>query len=1602
MEVINSKDLRKCSRLQIPIPRSLSFATSTKTSDYTVVQFIVLAGLSMALSAAISVAAAAEPWKWLQPQPHGNRLLAAATDGTTMVAVGDHGTIMTKPASGTSWQLIDTSSFRPTQSQQMFLDTPSNIVWTGQRFIISGYFKEGLLASTNGLDWSVIPRTSRLGVIEFDEERSLAVPLTRKGAVILGILTSTVFFPGDRAAFIRSTDHGQTWQQGWLPQIPKRTGFRFDNAAYTTLATHKDLFVVGGANGMIATSPDGLKWEPRGKDLTSALVMHLASNGQALVASTFDDLADFDHTNDIYELLHSTDGIIWSKVNLKPILDQLKAINPEANMGIGSVFADGNRFFVKITGRWFVSQNGLVWNMLEDDLSLTSSGFVTWMGALGNKTYFLNESGTIGRINIAQQDQSKPVVQSIELEAGGSDSDQYFGQDLSAAGLDNITVLVSGAGTTYTTIQANNLPTVRQFVNGFSPRSVWRIGDHLIIAASSGSSLDSSSYSFFRSLDGLTWELVGDGSFEGNALELDIAGGSSDNGPLLMATSETNFDFETQKSTTTLRLYRSTQGMNGWQPIAVPGNTNPIIAADAGAVPSSSLDPAVEWDGQRFILKTTAGELWQSPDGSAWQKIGLPRDSRNFLHATARFFAEIDDSRGELENNYAAQFVSNGEKLVVRPAKLRYDKSDLIDSDDGRWFWSEWGPEVYFVFDFSKKTWSRVVNPPLDARYGEYREVVWTGTNFVTATKGSGLLSTSPDGINWTRRKIAADLQNLYMAGPRLIASNCRGGILTHPDGISPEAFEEKNKWSEFGLDFFLTAFDRAMHVYEITNEGQALVDEAVLLKNTSGSPLSFAELARMVGGLMAFYFEDEPIPVPLPATPEMTVERAGRSATLWFPDFNLRSGVFLGVRRIQFDLNDGTVKALPTLPAAQMSAILAAEMRLDADFNADGVVGDAINQDLGAGLYSTASGALYYSVSPQTIGRPVQNAFMLRDTRGTPIAANAFLTGFNTMQQAGSSPASLVSGDTLRIAVPNFSMPRGSNTRVFANLTIYSFNFQEGSPNRGRMLSAPQIQTPARNLAALRLAETNFNSDFDRDGVIGDRIERHLGGGLYVTASGALYHSVQSLSISQPAGPSALLLSSGSGNPQVAASFAPNNQLLGLTTARSASLESGSILKVAIPRFNMQTRNRVIGMSPTNQPSLPRFNHSQIWTGEKLIVWGGSKWIDHQQGTTEVYGDGGIYDPRTDRWTPISSNQAPSARAGHTAVWTGSKMIVWGGSGAKTADSNDMSWEKFSDGGIYDPARDRWEPINEENAPTPRSGHTAVWTGNKMIVWGGVSETGGAIYDPQNNAWSTLSTFNAPQPKVGHGTVWTGDRMAIWGGSEESGGSQGSGAFYDLSSWESVETDANTPWGGEGRSAENGERAVELLWTGSKLLAVPINSYDPATDRWFHKGGAYDPVARSWGTIMTTGAPNIRPYMAALTREDRLFVGGSRNNNFAGLMYDFGRKRWSTVMSSATGSFQGRQGTWASKRDELLVFGGMWANTPFQFSGGPNGNRGFRLQLNTPVFTSLSVHEFNSSTGRLLRSSTLPARQTVAIRRAETEFGTDFDGDGVVSQSAP
>src|SRR6266403_2254757 len=177
---------------------------------------------------------------------------------------------------------------------------------------------------------------------------------------------------------------------------------------------------------------------------------------------------------------------------------------------------------------------------------------------------------------------------------------------------------------------------------------------------------------------------------------------------------------------------------------------------------------------------------------------------------------------------------------------------------------------------------------------------------------------------------------------------------------------------------------------------------------------------------------------------------------------------------------------------------------------------------------------------------------------------------------------------------------------------------------------------------------------------------------------------------------------------------------------------------------------------STTNAPA-GRVNYTAVWTGSEMIVWGGCTDND----CNSPFNTGGRYNPSTDSWTATSTSNAPAGRWAHSAVWTGSEMIVWGG-----ADGG-------STGGRYDPSTDSWTATSTTNAPVGRECHTAVWTGSEMIVWGGTPDffvpplnTGGR-YNPGTDSWTATSTGNAPAAREFHTAVWndSGNEMMVWGG---------------------------------------------------------------------------------------------------------------------------------------------------------------------------------------------------------------------------------------------
>lgn len=409
--------------------------------------------------------------------------------------------------------------------------------------------------------------------------------------------------------------------------------------------------------------------------------------------------------------------------------------------------------------------------------------------------------------------------------------------------------------------------------------------------------------------------------------------------------------------------------------------------------------------------------------------------------------------------------------------------------------------------------------------------------------------------------------------------------------------------------------------------------------------------------------------------------------------------------------------------------------------------------------------------------------------------------------------------------------------------------------------------------------------------------------------------------------------------------------------------------------RYNPAT-DTWVATSMTNVPAA-RVSHTAVWTGSEMIIWGGEDGL-------VALNSGGRYDPTTDTWVATNTTNAPAARAVHTAVWTGDEMIVWGG--CPDVAGCIVQGTPYNTGGRYNPATDSWTPTSTVNAPTPRAVHSAIWTGTEMIVWGGGTTSNiffntGGRYTPATDSWTATSTTNAPPARYNHVAVWTGDLMIIWGGSSRSGGryAPATDSWTPTSAedpntiqsnhvavWTGVEMIA---WGGDDISGTSeiariytpatrtwrlsansnlGERhALAGVWTGTEMLVWGGQS----GNFLYATGGRYNPTSNTWTPISNTNAPVARSWHVAVWTGSEMIVwggDGGDNDASAGGRYNPSTNTWTaTSLTNAPTVRYLFAGVWDG--DEMIVWGG--------YEDGIDTNTGGRYNpaTNTWVATSLT-----------------------------------------------
>jgi N-acetylneuraminic acid mutarotase len=176
--------------------------------------------------------------------------------------------------------------------------------------------------------------------------------------------------------------------------------------------------------------------------------------------------------------------------------------------------------------------------------------------------------------------------------------------------------------------------------------------------------------------------------------------------------------------------------------------------------------------------------------------------------------------------------------------------------------------------------------------------------------------------------------------------------------------------------------------------------------------------------------------------------------------------------------------------------------------------------------------------------------------------------------------------------------------------------------------------------------------------------------------------------------------------------------------------------------------------------PLTGRWHPYGAWTGTELLVIGGNT----EEGALT---DAAAYNPAKRTWRSLPS--MPARRADATAVWTGTELLIVGGHAQTWPDD-----KVYADGVAFNPSTNQWRTL--PSSGISRYHHTAAWTGSVLLVWGGQTlprdkRTGvystpphGMIFNPATGTWSAMPV-SMLRGRTSPAAAWTGSELLIWGG---------------------------------------------------------------------------------------------------------------------------------------------------------------------------------------------------------------------------------------------
>jgi hypothetical protein len=278
---------------------------------------------------------------------------------------------------------------------------------------------------------------------------------------------------------------------------------------------------------------------------------------------------------------------------------------------------------------------------------------------------------------------------------------------------------------------------------------------------------------------------------------------------------------------------------------------------------------------------------------------------------------------------------------------------------------------------------------------------------------------------------------------------------------------------------------------------------------------------------------------------------------------------------------------------------------------------------------------------------------------------------------------------------------------------------------------------------------------------------------------------------------------------------------------------------------------------------------------------------------------------PVAGSWRKLPAAPVGNPATQTSAVWTGSKMIIYG------IRVQQRPIGRFNV--AYLPASGTWQQLARGPRPdfsnNPNGGNVVAWTGSEMLVLGPTA----AAYNPATGTWRPLAT-GGPGPIGGAVTGWTGQQELVWGG--VCCGPSNTGRAYDLAanSWSDMPAAPLAP-----RAFPAG------AWTGSELvMAGGVVRRSGSTFKTFRSGAAYNPATGTWRKLPPMPHPRYGA-RAVWDGTEVLFLGGHRAPGTIpatiGMAYNAATGTWRDLPAMQYGR-DGSTPVWTGRR--VLVWGGV------------------------------------------------------------------------------